>query len=157
MTAITEPMITNTFHIRHLVLPCILLVAVACGSKQGHDDHHDADTTTTWAGMDEFHQVMAESFHPFKDSANLLPAKANAHAMAAAAQVWGRSPVPSKVDRPEVSEKLDQLQSDAIAFEQTAQSGSDEEVGRSLTALHTLFHQLEEAWYGGEESHSEHH
>ncbi len=52
------------------------------GQKDAHDseDHHheEAAGDEKWAAMDEFHTLMAESFHPYKDTANLAPAKANA-------------------------------------------------------------------------------
>ena len=63
-------------------------VLIACGTKkettatETTTDSTSADTDE-WKAMDDFHMIMAESFHPFKDSANLAPAKAKARLAAA--------------------------------------------------------------------------
>ncbi len=46
-----------------------------------------------WIAMDDFHLIMAESFHPFKDSANVDPARKNALILASAAAQWLASPL----------------------------------------------------------------
>jgi hypothetical protein len=136
----------------HTLLLFIVLFAMACTAKKEHNDgqaEHTAASPDSWVEMDEFHMVMAESFHPFKDSADLEPAKANAAAMAEAAEKWRSAPLPKKVDNEEIKEKLQQLDLAAAAFVQTAMTAEDKEIGESLTKLHDLFHELQEAWYGG--------
>ena len=49
----------------------LLLLVIACSEKK-------SSSPDEWPGMDTFHMIMAESYHPLKDSANLAPAKANA-------------------------------------------------------------------------------
>ena len=107
--------------------------------------------------MDEFHLVMAESFHPYKDSLDLKPAKANAAALATAAGKWADAPVPEKVNNDNVKAKLQQLRSETAAFAEIVKSGDDKAIGESLTKLHDLFHEIQEAWYGGEEGEEHHH
>jgi hypothetical protein len=130
------------------------LLVVACGGKK----HEDVANNEEWPEMDEFHMIMAESFHPFKDSANLEPAKANAAEMAKVAEKWANSPLPEKVDNDETKTTLTQLKNDANSFTQIVQSGDSVKIGESLTALHDQFHKLQESWYGGdkEEGHGEH-
>ena len=56
------------------VLPAILVLITmlifSCASKKddshGHD-HHDVEGENVWKEMDDFHMIMAESFHPYKD------------------------------------------------------------------------------------------
>jgi hypothetical protein len=133
-----------------LTLLAFVLV-IACGKK-------DSDVAKEeWPEMDEFHMVMADSFHPFKDSANLEPAKAYAAEMAKVAEKWANAPLPAKVDNDEIKANLAQLKSDAAAFTQIAQSGDTTKIGESLTAMHDLFHKLQEAWYGGGKEHGNHH
>ena len=55
----------------------VIVLAIACGTEQKN-----------WKEMDNFHMVMAETFHPYKDSANLEPAKSRASELAAAAEEW---------------------------------------------------------------------
>lgn len=130
----------------------IVLIVVACGSKK-----HEAESNkAAWPEMDEFHTIMAASFHPFKDSANLVPAKTNAAEMAKLAEKWASTQLPEKVDTDETKAKLTQLTRDANAFIQIAQAGDSVKVGEALTELHNQFHTLQEAWYGGKEEDHDH-
>lgn len=130
------------------------LLAVACGSKK----EETAANNDEWPEMDEFHMIMAESFHPYKDSAYLEPAKANAAEMAAVAEKWANAPLPEKMDNDQTKTDLNQLKNDANAFTQIVQSGDSVTIGQSLTSLHDQFHKLQEAWYGGhkKEGHKDH-
>ena len=122
-----------------------LALAVACSGKKESDAVANSEE---WPEMDEFHMVMAESFHPFKDSSNLEPAKANAAEMAKVAEKWAGAALPEKVNTDEVKANLSQLKTDAAAFTAVVQSGDTTKIGESLTSLHDLFHKLQESWYG---------
>lgn len=132
---------------------------IACGTKketaatEAATDSTAADTGE-WKAMDDFHMIMAESFHPFKDSANLAPAKAKAAEMAASAEQWLAAPLPEKVNNESVKAKLEALKAKTTAFVETSKSTDDKVVGDALTELHDMFHELQEAWYAG---HGEHH
>lgn len=133
----------------------IFTCVIACSGKK------DAPATAAvnndeWPEMDEFHMIMAESFHPFKDSSNLEPAKVNAAEMAALAEKWTAAPLPEKVNTDEVKATLEQLKNDAAAFAQTVQGTDSVAIGESLTSLHDLFHKVQEAWYGGGKGHEGH-
>lgn len=129
----------------YVVIFAVLLIA-ACNTRKSEPVAQD----DTWPEMDAFHFVMAESFHPFKDSANLEPAKAQAAELAASATTWANAPLPEKVNTDEVKADLAQLKTDASAFAELVQEGDSEKIGEALTALHDQFHKLQEAWYGGD-------
>lgn len=136
---------------------CFIILAVAACSGGKKEDA--AVNSDEWPEMDEFHMVMAESFHPFKDSANLEPAKANAAEMAKVADKWLKAPLPEKVNTDEVKATLAQLKTDTEAFVQLVQGSDTTKIGESLTSLHDVFHSLQDAWYkGGEKkgSHDDH-
>jgi hypothetical protein len=106
--------------------------------------------------MDDFHVIMAETFHPFKDTANLEPAKTHSEHLAMEAEKWANAPVPEKVNNDEVKAKLQKLKTDTRAFaDKVRAGGTDEEIGAQLTAVHDLFHEIQESWYSG--GHKEHH
>lgn len=130
------------------VLFAFAVAAAACSGKKA-----EVASSDEWPEMDEFHMVMAESFHPFKDSANLEPAKANAAEMARVAEKWAGAALPEKVNNDETKANLAQLKTDAAAFSQLVQSGDTVQIGESLTSLHDLFHKLQESWYGGGKGH----
>lgn len=128
----------------YAVIVFMIALAVACGEKK----NESAANNNEWPEMNEFHEIMADSFHPFKDSANLEPAKANAAEMAKVAGKWANAPLPEKVDNEETKTNLTQLVNDSDSFVQIVQSGDSVKIGESLTALHDQFHKIQESWYG---------
>lgn len=134
----------------------LIIIVAACSTKkedQGSDDHHHEVAREDWKEMDDFHMIMAEAFHPYKDSSNLEPAKQNAPSLVAAAEKWSQAPLPEKFEEDdEIKFKLNQLKVDASTFAEIVQTGDDKAVGESLTKLHDLFHALQESWYE-EETH----
>ncbi len=136
------------------VLTACVMILLSCSRKNPQDDQKANDADEEWEGMEEFHMVMAESFHPYKDSSDLAPAKANAASLAEAAKKWKNARLPGKVDNEEVKSKMEKLQHDAEVFQETVNAGNEKAIGQSLTDLHQLFHELQESWYGG--NHGDH-
>lgn len=144
----------------------VLGVLVSCSGKKADethdaDHHHDSDTTAAaeeadWKAMDDFHMVMAETFHPFKDSANLAPIKARAAELATAAETWANEPLPEKVDNEEMKTKLQALKVEAAALVETVKTNNEKAIGEGLTRLHGSFHAIQEMWYGGKGGHHHH-
>ncbi|MBX2901599.1 MAG: hypothetical protein KF775_18250 [Cyclobacteriaceae bacterium] len=127
-------------------LAAMLLLTAAC-SKKEEATHADANE---WPQLDSFHMIMAEAFHPFKDSANLQPAKALAGEMATEAETWAAAELPEKVNTEHVKGLLAQLKSDTRNFaDKIAAGAADEEISSDLTALHDSFHSIMEAWHKG--------
>ncbi len=65
--------------------------------------------------------------------------------------------IPDGVDSEIIKTKLQVLTRETEAFVDIAKNGDDETVGESLTAIHDVFHQLEEAWYASREHKMEDH
>lgn len=140
----------NLRRFQYIILAALALLALACGGKneQTHE-HTAAHDQKTWKEMDVFHLVMAETFHPFKDSSNLDPVKIRAAELLAAADEWAAASLPEKVDNDEVRSKLEKLKSEATILAETVKVADDNEIAEHLTQLHDTFHELQEAWYGG--------
>ena len=125
----------------------VLLIVFACSKKT--ESSGDA-----WPEMDSFHMIMAESYHPLKDSANLVPAKANAESLASAAEKWENASLPDKVNNDEVKALLAKLKTDSKFFAgQVKSNAPDSVLSAALVNLHDEFHKIMEAWHGGHESH----
>lgn len=122
----------------------------ACSKKEKTEEQ------TEWPEMDAFHLIMAESFHPYKDSGNLEPAKRYAAELAESAAKWAEAPLPEKVNKPEVKEKIALLKSGTADFAVLVQDGDEAQIGEALNSLHDLFHELQDAWYGRGEGHHGH-
>ncbi len=127
----------------------LMLLAAAC-SKKAESTEESAEAQE-WPEMDSFHMVMAEAFHPFKDSTNLEPAKKLAEEMAVEAAKWQLAPIPQKVNNDDVKALLERLKTDTRALADGVSSDmTDEDLGKRLTGLHDVFHSIMEAWHGGE-------
>jgi hypothetical protein len=129
-----------------LVIVCIAALMSYCGRKSDSDGSQDE-----WPEMDSFHLVMSEAYHPYKDSANLAPARKLAEEMALEAERWQGSDLPKRVNNDEMKGMLLKLKSGTRTFSDKVNvMASDEELGSSLTAIHDNFHTIMEKWYGGE-------
>jgi PBP1b-binding outer membrane lipoprotein LpoB len=141
-----------------LALAVILNVLVGCSSKHDHHEETADSNAEEWPEMDSFHMIMAETFHPYKDSANLKPVKDHAEELKVKAIKWADATIPSRVDNETVHKDLLTLQSKAILLAELVKTGNDQEIAASLTELHDLFHKIMEAWHSkeGEEHERKH-
>lgn len=127
-----------------------LFIVTSCASKKDESfDHPHEEAETDWKEMDAFHLVMAETFHPYKDSSNLEPAKSRAAELMDAADRWASAELPAKVDNPEVKEKLQQLKSQVATLAGSVRTADEDMIAEQLTQVHDTFHEIQEAWYGG--------
>ncbi|MEQ9593465.1 MAG: hypothetical protein RLN86_12740 [Cyclobacteriaceae bacterium] len=125
----------------------------SCQQKNGEDNvESESAEQAEWKEMDEFHMIMAESFHPYRDSANVAPAKDYASEMASLADTWMQAKLPGKVSNDEVKSALEKLSQQCEDFKLMVDSGTDEEIGQALTAIHDTFHGLQESWYRNKNS-----
>jgi len=103
--------------------------------------------------METYHELMAQSFHPFMDSGNLQPAKVHADELALAATRWAELGSVDQTDKV-LESKLQQLKTNSHAFADLVQEGSDNAIGKSLENLHHEFHELMELWSNEPKEHS---
>ncbi|HYG01989.1 MAG TPA: hypothetical protein VD927_06050 [Chryseosolibacter sp.] len=146
--------------IRFIQAACFLMVALfafACGEKKSTTAHEHENESEEWKEMDDYHMVMAETFHPYKDSADLAPVKAKANDLVASAEKWLNAPLPKKVDNDQMKSKIERLKNESVALRDKVQAGNDQEIGDNLTKLHDTFHEIQETWYGGGKEHGHDH
>jgi hypothetical protein len=141
------------------LLTLVLIVLISCNSKKEEASSDNATAESEeWKEMDSFHMIMAEAFHPYKDSSNLAPAKKLAEEMAAEADKWAAASLPAKVNNDNVKQQLEKLKADTRAFaDQVKASTADADLGTALNTLHDNFHGIMEAWHGGGEIHEHKH
>ncbi len=135
----------------HRMIFLLLAVAslISCSQKQKVEEQSDQADDSEWAEMDSFHLILAEAFHPYKDSANLEPVKRLAGEMADHAEEWVYTALPDKVNNDDMQMKLNQLKTDTrVLYDKITAGASDEEIGSLLSALHEGFHGIMEAWSG---------
>ena len=125
------------------------LFVFSCASKEQQSES-TASNTDEWPEMDAFHMTMAEAFHPLKDSGNLEPANRLVSQMADEAEKWAASPLPEKVNNQEMKESLQKLSTDLRDLADKITNGAPaDQVSTSLYAIHDQFHEIMEAWHGG--------
>lgn len=130
----------------------LAVIVLSCASKKESDHGHDHVEAgeNEWREMDSFHMIMAESFHPYRDSADLEPARSSASALMTAANEWASAPLPRRVDNDEMRSKLETLKAQATTLAESVQAQDDNAIGEHLKKLHDTFHEIEEAWYDRE-------
>jgi hypothetical protein len=133
-----------------IAMSVLVLMMVIFGCSKKSDD-------VEWADMDSFHSIMADAYHPLKDSSNLQPAKDKAEAMAAEADKWSQAELPDKVNNDEMKAMLAELQTGTKDFASQVKSNvPDSTLAKSLEELHNKFHKITEAWYAGGKEHEHH-
>lgn len=134
----------------------LILLLAACTAKNSEQTAEYQE----WKELQSFHLIMAEAFHPYKDSSNLEPAKGLAKEMAEEVTKWMGVALPEKVDNEEMKQKLHDLNIGSQDFlKVVSENAADSVIAQSLTDLHDTFHAIQEGWYGAgkKEDHSEHH
>src|SRR4051812_1853068 len=125
------------------VFAILLLVSFSCSQKE-----KKTDDDSEWKEMDDFHTVMADVYHPLKDSNNLEPVKKQADELAVAATKWKEAKLPAKVDNEETKEQLSSLQDGTQQLAKAIRDGdTDEVIAAKLTIIHDTFHAIMEKWY----------
>ncbi|MGE0589631.1 MAG: hypothetical protein AB7O48_13730 [Cyclobacteriaceae bacterium] len=131
----------------------IAIMSWSCGQQSSSENKTGETQPEEWMGMDEFHMVMAESFHPYRDSSNIEPAKQYAGEMLAAVEAWSKNPLPEKVDNDEVRKLMGDLTRQCQQLLDATNLDLTDSIGTKLTATHDTFHHLQEKWYQKEEHH----
>jgi hypothetical protein len=127
-----------------------VLTIIQCSKPAEKEEEEQVE----WKEMDDYHAVMADVFHPLKDSGNLEPIKTRAEELAASASKWADAELPKKVDNEEMKGRLAQLKDASRGLADQVNAGAgDEIITTQLTELHDLFHAIQEGWYGGGEEH----
>lgn len=141
---------------RYLSFFFVVVAIVSCSKANKSALESEAKE---WKQMDDFHMIMAESFHPYKDSANLAPAKQMAKEMSEAAAQWASAELPDKVSNDEMKTSLQELSTGSQdLLKLVNENAADSLVAKSLVGLHDTFHKIQEGWYGeGKKKEHEHH
>jgi len=130
------------------------VVIVGCSTKKNADaEEHKPSLKDASLAMESYHELMAQSFHPFMDSGNLEPAKAHAVELASAAARWTELGSIDQTDAT-IKSKLQQLTTNSRAFADLVRTGGNDTIGKSLENLHHEFHELMDLWSSEPKEHS---
>lgn len=127
-----------------IVVFFLIAFCAACSLKE----HHEGKAN--WKELDSFHKVMADVFHPSKDSGNLAPAKKLAAQLAEEADRLASSSLPENLRNDEMKSNLEKLKAGSKTLaDEISKGATDDVIREKLTALHDQFHKIMEASQGG--------
>lgn len=117
-----------------LTLFVMLLIAVSAQSQS---------IFSKWPALDEYHKVMASTFHPSEDG-NLAPIKSRSGELKTQAELVAKSDIPADFDSPAIRKAVKQLNKDSKALDKLVKSNkaTDPQITKSLAALHDVFHDV---------------
>jgi len=97
-----------------------------------------------WKEMNDFHTVMAATFHPAEEG-KLDPIKKRSQEMADKAIAWQKSKAPEGYDKEKVEASLEKLVQGTKALNKLVkEKSSDKVLKEKLSGLHDIFHEIME-------------
>ena len=97
-----------------------------------------------WKEMDDFHVVMAATFHPAEEG-KLEPIKARSQEMADKAVAWKKAEAPAGYDKKAVDATLTKLVDGAKEIDKMVKANAaDKYLVAKLSSLHDVFHEIME-------------
>jgi phosphomevalonate kinase len=97
-----------------------------------------------WKEMEDFHTVMAATFHPAEEG-NLQPIRTRSQEMVDKATAWKQSSAPEGYDKKAVNSTLTKLVTGAKEIDKMIKANAtDKELTEKLSKLHDIFHQIME-------------
>lgn len=96
-----------------------------------------------WEELNNYHHVMSQTFHPAEKD-NLEPLKAKAKELADQANKLAEAKIPMEFDTKGIRDAVAQLKTDSKALYEKVEgkAASDEELKKSIFALHDVFHEI---------------
>jgi hypothetical protein len=103
-----------------------------------------AQDKAQWKEMDEFHTVMATTFHPAEEG-NLQPIRTRSQEMVNKATAWKNSAVPAGYDATATAAALKKLVKGTREIDKMVKAkATDQALVAKLTELHDVFHEIME-------------
>ena len=98
-------------------------------------------TFDKWTALKDFHEVMSETFHPMEDG-NLEPIKSRSLEMSEKAALLNKD-IPAEFNTPGITDAAKRLEEGCKAMnDMVTNKASDEEIKKSLTSMHDVFHEI---------------
>ena len=116
-----------------------------------------AQNKAEWKELKDFHTVMSQTFHPAEEG-NLKPIRERSAEMVKAAEAWKKSDIPADYKNvKDIQETLNKLVDGSKNLDkQIKAKASDEEIKKSITALHDVFHTIVGLCRPGHDDHKGH-
>lgn len=101
-----------------------------------------ATTQTQWTEKNEFHKVMAQTFHPSEEG-NYEPIRSRIGEMHEKALAWANSTPPKEFDKPEVKSTIKVMVGQIVALQgMIERRATNDELKPKMEELHETFHKI---------------
>jgi DNA phosphorothioation-dependent restriction protein DptG len=117
----------------------LLVITALLAIKSVH-----AQDKPKWKELDEFHEVMSQTFHPAEEG-KLEPIRARSAEMVEKATAWENSSAPEGYNKNAVKKSLKKLVQGAKEINRLVkENATDSAIKEKLSALHDVFHEIVE-------------
>lgn len=97
-----------------------------------------------WKELDEYHSVMAKTFHPAEEG-DLKPVMTRSGELVAKAVALQKAAIPADYRKEGVKQSIDLLAKESAALDKLVQQKKPEaDIKKAITALHDRFHEVME-------------
>jgi len=101
-----------------------------------------SQTAAVWVEKDNFHTVMAETFHPMEEG-NYKPIRERSTELYEKAVIWQKSTVPAGFSQKKLAKKLKKLVEESKKLDDKIKAScTDAVIKEDLTKLHDIFHTI---------------
>jgi hypothetical protein len=115
-----------------------------------------ATAKTEWKEKDEFHKVIAQTFHPMEDG-NYDPIRKRSSELYEKALAWQNAKAPAEYDNAKIASTLKQLTAETKRLDDAIKGGAnDAAINEGLTKIHDTFHTIVGLCTPGHDDHEGH-
>lgn len=96
-----------------------------------------------WPALNQYHEVMAATFHPSEEG-NLAPLKSRSGELKSKSARLAAAEVPAEFNSPMILSAIKELKKESKAIDKEVRKGklTDQELTKSMAALHDVFHKI---------------
>ncbi len=135
----------------------LFIIVITSGLLFSCRSTNEDSSSSDWKALDSYHNVLAEVFHPLKDSGNVEPARRLLPLLREKGDSLALASLPGKVNNLEMKSLINKITLDTRSLADDIKSGaSDSVIALKLNPIHDQFHRIHHLWNSGKE-HENHH
>ncbi len=97
----------------------------------------------TWTELNNFHEVMAGTFHP-SENGDLKPIRERSGELLAKAKALQSGKIPASFNTPDIKKSINDLVTGSVKLDQlVVKKADDKTITKSLSSLHDVFHTIQ--------------
>ena len=115
-----------------------------------------AAAKTEWKEKNEFHKVIAQTFHPMEDG-DFKPIRERSGELHEKALAWKNATPPAEFNTPKIANTLARLEAETKRLDDAVKKNvTDDNLAEGLTRVHDTFHEIVGLCSPGHDEHEDH-